>query len=164
MKLVYLPLALTAAILITACETVEAPAELAAVQETPSTPFDSRPAPGHSKGHFVETYDTDGDGNVALAEFMAEREKGYNRRDADGDGSLHEEEYVSEYEVRLQQQLNDQHESQIKQAHVRFGVLDTDDDAVMTLDEFNASGSRMFSRLDSNGDGVVSVEDTVKGY
>ena len=167
MKLIYAPLALTAALLMTACETMVAPADTATTtdaQETQTTQSEPRASGGHSKKGFIKTYDTDGDGNVTLAEFMAEREKGYNRRDSDQDGSVYEEEYVSEYEGRLKQQLDDQHERQIKQAYVRFDVLDSDDDTVITLEEFNASGNRMFSRLDTNEDGVVNTEDTTKKY
>ena len=119
---------------------------------------------GHEKADFMADYDANGDGAVTLAEFSAERQAGYNLRDANGDGSVHEEEYVAEYEVRLEQDLASRREMQIKQAHVRFDVLDKDDDEAMTFDEFNASGSRMFSALDTNEDGVVDDADTAEAF
>ena len=165
--LLSLPLA-AAAILLTACETVpatdaadSAPA-VAAQADTPPPP--RRVSAGHSKRAFVETYDTNGDGHVTQAEFTAEREKGYHVRDANGDGTVHEEEYVSEYEGRLEKELKERHNMQIKQAYVRFDVLDTDKDDTITLDEFNASGDRMFADLDTNGDGIVDEADTAEAY
>ena len=161
----------TALLLVAACATPRHASETtAAAIDQPSEQADagedtSRPlARGHSKSGFMETYDLDGDGQVTEAEFMTEREQGYLRRDADGDGAVHAEEYVAEYEGRLQDQMEDTYTRQIEQAYVRFGVLDSDDDEVMTLSEFHASGTRIFSRLDSNGDGFVNAEDTSDRY
>ena len=170
MKTAILSAPLTAALLLVACATVDA--ETPTAEGSAEAPAADKPAPppmqrasaGHGKRSFVETYDTDGDGQVTLVEFMTEREVGYGQRDADGDGTVHEEEYVSEYEVRLEQELKAQHDRQIKQAYVRFNVLDQDKDGTISLAEFNASGSRMFSKLDTNGDGIVNEEDTAKAY
>lgn len=169
MKPTILLLPLAAALMLTACETVEKTAsatdEAPVAQQTADADAPApRPTAGHGKRSFLATYDTDGDGHVTLPEFMAEREKGYTRRDADGDGTVHEEEYVSEYEARLEQELKEQHDRQIKQAYVRFGVLDADKDKEISLAEFNASGSRMFSELDTNGDGIVDEADTADAY
>ena len=121
----------------------------------------SRP---HSKERFVETYDADGDGIVTYAEFEAERQAGYNLRDANRDGEVHEEEYVSEYEIRLKAQLEEQYNGQIDQAYVRFNVLDKDEDGNMTLSEFNASGASIFNTLDTNGDGTIDDAATETHY
>jgi hypothetical protein len=169
MKPSLLTLSLLASLALTACETVQtaAPVNTAAAPadaQTDTAPQPRRAAAGHSKRAFVETYDTDGDGHVTLAEFTAERETAYRDRDANGDGAVHEEEYVSEYEGRLEQELKERHDMQIKQAYVRFDVLDADDDENITLTEFNASGNRMFSKLDTNGDGVVDEKDTADAY
>ncbi|WP_158085597.1 EF-hand domain-containing protein [Henriciella aquimarina] len=123
-----------------------------------------RSARGHSKAAFFEKYDTNGDGKISEAEFMAERKTGYDRRDADSDGNVHSEEYVSEYEVRLIKQLEDQHKRQIDQAEFRFTVLDTNEDGVLSLEEFNASGKRMFSTLDTNGDGIIDEQNNKEAY
>jgi hypothetical protein len=121
-------------------------------------------ARGHSKDAFLATYDTDKDGKVSDAEFRAVRGAQYGTFDLNGDGKVAENEYVGEYSQRLEQDLAERREMQLKQAHVRYGVLDTDEDRNMTLDEFNESGDRIFSRLDSNGDGVVDARDTADHY
>lgn len=119
---------------------------------------------GHSKGGFMDRYDTNGDGEVEMAEFVAERNEGYARRDFNGDGMVHQEEYVSEYEVRLEQQLEERRERSIEAANFRFTVMDTDDDEAMSLDEFHASSKMMFTRLDTNEDGIVNEEDTAERF
>ena len=153
-----------------ACATTETSLTDADEPETASTAAEAsdeaprRSARGHSRDAFFDKYDVDGDGKVSQAEFMAERENGYRRRDADGDGSVYSEEYVSEYEVRLIQQLEDQHKRQVDQAEFRFTVLDKDEDGVLSLEEFHNSGGRIFTTLDTNGDGVVDTADTEESY
>ena len=122
-----------------------------------------RAAPGHGKGAFIKENDTDNDGRVTAAEFTAARTAKYATFDLNADGKVTEAEYVGEFSARLGKGATVP-EGQLKQAHVRFGVLDTDKDGNMTLAEFNASGDRMFKKLDSNGDGIVDVADTPGSY
>lgn len=121
-------------------------------------------ARGHGKGEFMETYDVNKDGKVAGDEFSALRGENYKELDLNRDGQVNEMEYVAEYDFRLDRELAEQRARQIRQAHVRFGVLDTDRNAAMSEAEFKASGDRMFSRLDTNGDGLVDSKDTAKGF
>lgn len=118
----------------------------------------------HSKGAFVKSYDANEDGVVSKAEFMASRKEGYDLRDSDGNGTLVESEYVGEYIKRLDRSLKERRMSSIRQAYVRFDVLDTDENKEMTLAEFNDSGIRMFKRLDTNEDGVVNAEDSAEHF
>lgn len=163
---VLLTLALTPLV---ACATHESAASadaqiVAASTDTTETGTPRRSADGHSKGAFFTKYDVDGDGHVTQAEFMAERASGYHRRDANGDGNVQSEEYVSEYEIRLIEQLEAQRKRQIDQADFRFTVLDKNEDGNLSLDEFHASGERMFSTLDSNKDGIVDEQDEKDNY
>jgi Ca2+-binding EF-hand superfamily protein len=121
-------------------------------------------APGHGKNDFMETYDADKDGKVSKAEFAAKRKEAHKNLDLNRDGKVSELDYVNEYTFRLDKELAERRGGQIRQAHFRFGVLDTDKDSTLSEGEFNESGDRMFSRLDSNSDGIVDAKDTAKGF
>ncbi|MFN3522550.1 MAG: hypothetical protein ACK4YQ_09895 [Phenylobacterium sp.] len=118
------------------------------------------PARGHSKTEFLKTYDSNLDGAVDGEEYAAVRRGDFDRTDANKDGALTDAEYVAEYTTRLDAQLAEMRERQIKQAHVRFGVMDADKSARMTREEYEATAKRTFSRLDTNGDGRVDDKDT----
>lgn len=123
--------------------------------------------PGHGKQTFVTENDGNGDGRVTAEEFAAARARKYATFDLDGDGKVNEADYVGEFSARFGKAGKTPASvpaGQLKQAHVRFGVLDTDTDGSLTLAEFHASGERMFERLDSNGDGVVDAADTARSF
>ncbi len=116
----------------------------------------------HSKEAFLLKNDSNEDGVVSKKEFDAARKESYEDKDANGDGVVTADEYVAEWEGRLEKQLEAQRKSSIKQAYVRYGVLDSDENGGMTLEEFNTSGDKTFSRYDANDDGSISEDDTVK--
>lgn len=132
-----------------------------------STPVLAAP---HEGSAFIKDYDADHDGQVTRAEFDAARVARFQATDANKDGTVSEEEYVSEYSARLEQQLAassrteeqkaEERQRQIRQTHVRFGVLDKDKDAKMTQAEFDASGARAFAEQDDDKNGVVTLADT----
>ncbi|MGE4429469.1 MAG: EF-hand domain-containing protein [Sphingobium sp.] len=121
-------------------------------------------ASGHGKNEFLENFDANKDGKVTKEEFAAKRTDKHGEFDLNKNGQINEMEYVAEYTFRLDKQLAEQRGRQIRQAHFRFGVLDTDKDGLLSAAEFNESGDRMFSRLDTNGDGVIDSKDTAKGF
>jgi hypothetical protein len=144
-------------------------APLAAAQPNaaaPAAPADNaaRGARGHDKAEFMESYDINSDSVVARTEFDTRRGEHFSRADTNRDGTLTEAEYVAEYQARLDAELAQTRAAQLRQAHVRFGVLDTDHNAGMTNTEFGASGQRMFARLDTNGDGSVDERDNAEHY
>lgn len=127
----------------------------------------------HELNAFVADYDADKDGEVTRAEFDAGRTARFAATDANGDGWVSEAEYLAEYEVRLDAKLATSDESaedkishrqrEIRQTHVRFGVLDADKDGKMTKAEYDASGARAFAQQDRNKDSKISAADAEIG-
>lgn len=123
----------------------------------------------HDGSSFIHDYDTDHDGKVTRAEFDAGRADRFRATDANHDGWVSEEEYVGEYEVRLEKQLAasdrdeekkvEERQRQMRQAHVRFGVLDRDKDGKMVQAEYDTSGSRAFAEQDDDKDGTITAAD-----
>ncbi|QGP80604.1 hypothetical protein [Sphingobium sp. CAP-1] len=123
----------------------------------------------HEGSAFIHDYDADHDGQVTRAEFDAGRVARFKATDANHDGWVSEAEYVGEYQARLEQQLaasdrtaekkDEERQRQIRQAHVRFGVLDKDKDQKMTPAEYDVSGARAFAEQDNDKDGIISQAD-----
>jgi hypothetical protein len=128
-------------------------------------------AASHARDTFIREQDTGGDGAVSKEEFKAGREKQFAGVDADGNGVLSRAEYVGEFTGRLTARLaastdtpekkQEERVRQLRQADVRFGVLDSDNSGGITPAEFDYSGWRMFVTHDTNKDGAVSAADPV---
>ena len=116
----------------------------------------------HSIKGFMDLYDTNGDETVTQEEFQAVRNEHFTRSDENGDGKLTEQEYVLEFEDRLDKQIEKMYKAQVKQAYVRFGVLDKNENKAMTFSEYMLSGMRSFSRHDTNEDGYLTVADPIR--
>lgn len=114
---------------------------------------------GEDPTAFIAEHDLDGDGKVDAAEFERFRRARFAGTDSNGDGVLGHDEYVDEFARRLKHAQGRTDARQMKQADVRFNVLDKDRDGRMTWDEYAASGERLFKRADRNGDGVVDARD-----
>jgi hypothetical protein len=129
-------------------------------------------AASYARDTFIKEQDQDGDGSVSKDEFAATRQIQFARTDTDKNGTLSHDEYVGDYKSRLEKSLStstltpekkdEEHMRQMRQAEVRFGVLDSDKSGAITAAEFAYSGWRMFTTHDSNNDGVVSAADPVK--
>lgn len=158
MKRCILPCALLAAMPVFA-QTVETPKPA-----TPDAIPAERAAGGHEKINFLDFYDINGDVSVPRTEFDAQRAKDFDKINTTHDGAVTEGQYVAEFTVRLDRQLAAERAMQIKQAGVRFGVLDTNKDGHISREEFNASGKKMFDALDTNKDGVVDEKDSAEKY
>ena len=108
---------------------------------------------------FVDRYDTDGDMRVSSIEFEQHRRNRFDITDENADGTVSQDEYVYEWEDRMDAQLEKDRAGQVRQTSVRFGALDRDDDEKMQWAEYARSGDRMFTRWDSNEDGLVDASD-----
>jgi len=124
-------------------------------------------AASHDLATFIKEQDLDGDGKVSKDEFQRGRDAEFARMDRNRDGVLSHDEYVGDYSERLERELAQRPESeraeertrQMRQADVRFGVLDSDKSGGITQAEFTATGWGMFLRHDTNHDGFVSAQD-----
>jgi hypothetical protein len=135
--------------------------------------FSAAHAAPHGRTAFIADYDLDKDGTVTAAEFKTARDQRYGAMDLNKDGVVDEAEYVGEYTARLDAQLAaskqtaakkaEERASQLKQAHVRFGVLDKDKDKKIAASEFAASGTRAFAEQDGDRDGKVTPEEKKAG-
>jgi hypothetical protein len=129
-------------------------------------------AASHARDTFIKEQDQNGDGVVSKDEFAATRALQFAATDADKNGALSRGEYVGEFKARLEKKLatdtrtpekkEEERERQMRQADVRFGVLDSDKSGAITRAEFDYSGWRMFVTHDTNNDGTVSAADPVK--
>ena len=127
----------------------------------------------HGHSDFIADYDLDKDGKVTADEFKTVRGQRFAATDADKDGQLSEAEYVGEYQGRLEAQLAASSDSderkaeervrQIRQAHVRFGVLDRDKSGSISPAEYDVSGQRSFAEQDGDGDGIITPGEKKKG-
>jgi hypothetical protein len=150
------------AVLLSACAgTTTLPATSAAPAAGPA-----RPAGGHGLDAFFGSYDANRDGIVTRAEYDAIRLQRFRAADTNGDGWLSEAEYVAEFEGRLKRQYFDQgrqpdkaYENSIKQAHVRFAIVNRARDGKFTLAEDRDIADKTFKGADTNNDGKVSKED-----
>ena len=129
-------------------------------------------AASHARDTFIKEQDQNGDGVVSKDEFAATRAIQFAKTDADGNGVLSRAEYVGEFKARLEKRLatddrttekkEEERVRQMRQADVRFDVLDSDKSGAITRPEFDYSGWRMFVHHDTNSDGTVSAADPIK--
>ena len=100
-------------------------------------------AEGGPGGGMMARADTNGDGMISRAEFIAQADQRFARLDANGDGQLAGDE------------LNGRSGGPSK----RLLAADANHDGVITRAEFEAQAADRFARLDTNGDGQISPDE-----
>jgi hypothetical protein len=151
------------AAMVAACASTQPPA----ADKPKAAEGPAAPAGGHGLSAFIGGFDANRDGVVTRAEYDTVRKQRFAAADTNHDGWLSEDEYVAEFEGRLKQQYagraqDDAYVASIKQAHVRFKILDTDKDGKLTIEEENAIADKTFKRTDINGDGKIDKSDVEK--
>lgn len=127
----------------------------------------ARPVGGHGGSAFMGSYDANRDGVVTRDEYDAVRKQRFMTADTNRDGWLSEEEYVAEFQGRLNKEYDDRahderYASSIKQAHVRFNILDRNDDHKLSVEEERSQANKTFKSADTNVDGKVDAADGKK--
>jgi len=102
------------------------------------------------RGGFLEAADTDHDGSVSRAEFIAWREKQFAHLDRNGDGVL---------DAADRADADQQHEGMQARGEQMREKLDANGDGKITKDEFVNAGTPMFDKADTDGNGVVDAKE-----
>lgn len=124
-------------------------------------------AASHNRDTFIREQDLDGDGKVSKEEYAKGRAAEFARMDRNRDGGIDEAEYIDDYRPRLEATLpgltrekaDEERIRQLRQARVRFGVLDSDKSGKITTPEFDFTGWGMFTHHETSGDGYVAKDD-----
>ncbi len=111
-------------------------------------------------GSKLSDMDTDKDGKISRAEYMARYEKRFDTMDTNDDGYLTQQEMKETATTAVQKGK----EKAMERAGARFDEMDLDKDGKVTLDEYKSSNpsptaDQGFARLDSNGDGYLTTEE-----
>ncbi|MDR0259605.1 MAG: hypothetical protein LBI76_07340 [Comamonas sp.] len=158
--------AIAAAALLTACASNDSKTAAPAAAAKTEAKGPATPVGGHGHNAFMGSYDANRDGVVTREEYDTLRKERFAAADTNKDGWLSEDEYVAEFEGRLKAQYaaagkkpDQQYEGSIKQAHVRFHILDTNKDGKLSIEEEIDIANKTFKNADRNGDGVVNAAD-----
>ena len=113
--------------------------------------------PGEHEGHggraaMMERYDTNKDGKIDKAEFMAAAADRFAKLDTGNRGSVSQSDFAEAVERAAQQR-------RAERKTKMFQRLDANSDGVLTREEFLAAAEKRFSRLDRDGDGTLSPTD-----
>ena len=111
-------------------------------------PVRAEGATAQDAGSLIEQADTNGDGNVSKAEFLARRSEAFADLDADGSGGLTQ----SEFELAVSERVK-------RFSGRAFGKVDADGNGAISQAEWDQSPARAFDKLDRNGDGVLTPDE-----
>lgn len=112
-----------------------------------------------AKASFISEFDLNADDSVSQAEFQQIRQQRYQQMDQHNTQQVTAIDYQTEYADRLDRKLKQERDGQIQQTHTRVKALDTDKNGAISLAEYQASGERAFTLLDTNKDLQINKQD-----
>lgn len=121
---------------------------------------------GNPGGHFIESWDLDGNGAVSLAEAIERRSDVFTSFDADDNGILDSAEYDFFDEARAADMKENGMGHGKGKRNPANGMLreftDANKDGEVTLKEFMDAVPSWYANIDKNGDGTVTAIDFAK--
>jgi len=106
------------------------------------------PARHDGGASLIETFDTDGDGQLTQAEVDAFRANRLAAFDTNNDGRLSLEEYQALWLDAYRERMVDE-----------FQRHDDDGDAMVTVEEFGEPFANLVARRDANNDGILTADE-----
>lgn len=106
------------------------------------------PHRGHGGAGMAAKLDTDGDGQIKVAEVEADAAKRAAEIDTDGNGSITAAELLAHRDRQRQ-----------AMAERRLAKLDANGDGVVSTEEFAGGQSDRVAKLDADGDGTISRDE-----
>jgi Ca2+-binding EF-hand superfamily protein len=113
---------------------------------------------GDKADHHFKMMDTNGDGKVTRAEHAAGAKKMFTECDANKDGVVTAAEMDAAMAKRGDKAMADD-----KSSAEKIKVIDQNGDGKLTAAEHDAGTEKMFAKMDTNGDGMISKEECAEG-
>ena len=114
------------------------------------------PRAGKGPRFDMSQIDTDGDGTISAEEREAHRAARFAEIDTNGDGTVDQDEIVAHMEAKRQERMANRAARMIE-------CRDGDSDGKLTMDEMMPKpGAALFSKLDADGDDVISEDEFAK--
>ena len=103
--------------------------------------------------------DADKDGKITMEELMAHRQSRLAGTDGDGDGLITAEELAAHMKAQMAPRIDER-------AKARVAAQDANGDGKLSAEELIAPPmpTRMFDRLDADGDGAVSEDEMARAH
>jgi len=118
----------------------------------------SMPSTHNIDGFFVK-YGKENKKSISRSEFSTQRREFFDHIDTDKNGWLSDEEYIGEYKTRLESRIELMKEQKSSEVPKQFSAYDVDKNNNISRQEFYDNHGALFSRLDTNKDGFVSLDD-----
>jgi Ca2+-binding EF-hand superfamily protein len=112
----------------------------------------------HEADKHFKMMDANGDGKVSRAEHAAGAKKMFEQCDANRDGIVTAAEMDASMAKQGMKPASDE-----KSSAEKIKVIDQNNDGKLTAAEHATGSEKMFTKIDTNGDGFISKEESAEG-